>query len=875
MNNWFKKEINDVLSELNVDSSNGLTKEEVNIRIEKYGKNELVSEKSETLFKKFINQFKNFMVIILLIAAIISGFLGEVKDSIIISIVVLLNAVFGLVQENKAEQSLNALKNMTKPIAKVIRNGKILKINSSELVPGDIVVIEAGDYIPADGRLIESASLKVEESSLTGESLPVSKNLEILNGENIPIGDRKNMVCQTSMVTNGRGKFVVTETGMNTEIGKIAEMLKSQEKIKTPLQVKLEELGKWLGFIALGICTVIFFIGYFQGRPPLEMFMLAVSLAVAAIPEGLPAIVTIVLSIGVQKMIKRSAIIRRLPAVETLGTASVICSDKTGTLTQNKMTVVKVYTNDKLLETENVDIEDYHNRLALEIGLLCNDATIEEDNGDKKAIGDPTEIALVVLGNNKNLFRKNLENDLKRVNEIPFDSDRKLMTTIHAYNNSYRVFTKGAPDLLIERCKKILINNEVKELTEDFKTKMKNVNKEMAEKALRVLALGYKDIATIPNELSSQNVENDLVFVGMVGMIDPPREEVKIAVKKCRSAGIKPVMITGDYKLTAMTIATELGILEDGDLAIEGIELDKMNDEEFNNSIEKYSVFARVSPQHKVKIVEAWQNKGKIVAMTGDGVNDAPSLKRANIGCAMGITGTDVSKEAADMILTDDNFSTIVSAVEEGRTIYDNIKKSIHYLLSCNMGEIVALLVALLFNLPNPLLPIHILWINLVTDSFPALSLGVDPGEPDIMDRKPRDPKEGIFAKGLGLSIFVKGIIIGFVTLLAFFTGKVYDLETGRTMAFLTLSFSQFGNSLSVRSIDKTVFKIGIFKNKYLMYAITFSTILMLSVIFIPFLRNVFSLTLLNISQWGYVILYSLIPFSLGELFKIVKKTIK
>lgn len=874
MNTWFKKEINDVLNEFNVDSSNGLSKEEVNIRTKKYGKNELVSEESETLFKKFINQFKNFMVIILLIAAIISGFLGEVKDSIIISIVVLLNAIFGLIQENKAEQSLNALKNMTKPIAKVIRTRKILKINSSELVPGDIVIIEAGDYIPADGRLIESASLKVEESALTGESLPVSKNLELLDGENIPIGDRKNMVYQTSMVTNGRGKFVVTETGMNTEIGKIAEMLKSQEKIKTPLQVKLEELGKWLGFIALGICTVIFLIGYFQGRPPLEMFMLAVSLAVAAIPEGLPAIVTIVLSIGVQKMIKKSAIIRRLPAVETLGTASVICSDKTGTLTQNKMTVVKVYNNDKLLETENVDIEDNHNRLALEICLLCNDATIEEDNGDKKAIGDPTEIALVVLGNNKNLFRKNLENDLKRVNEIPFDSDRKLMTTIHTYNNNYRVFTKGAPDVLIERCKKILINNEVKELNEDFKTKIKNINKEMAEKALRVLAVGYKDIDSIPNEVSSQNVENDLVFVGMVGMIDPPREEVKIAVKKCRSAGIKPVMITGDYKLTAMTIAKELGILEEGDLAIEGVELDKMDDEEFNNSIEKYSVFARVSPQHKVKIVVAWQNKGKIVAMTGDGVNDAPSLKRANIGCAMGITGTDVSKEAADMILTDDNFSTIVSAVEEGRTIYDNIKKSIHYLLSCNIGEIVALFVALLFNLPNPLLPIHILWINLVTDSFPALSLGVDPGEPDIMDRKPRDPKEGIFAKGLGISIFIKGLIIGFVTLLAFFTGKVYDLETGRTMAFLTLSFSQFGNSLSVRSIDKTVFKIGIFKNKYLIYAITFSTILMLSVIFIPFLRNLFSLTLLNMSQWGYVILYSLIPFSLGELFKIVKKSI-
>ncbi len=868
----FKTNINNLLKHFNVDKDTGLNDEEVIKRRQTYGRNELEKKKGDSLLVKFINQFKNFMVIILLVAALISGFVGELKDSIIIMIIVILNAVLGLIQENKAEKSLEALKNMTTPLAKVIRDGKLIQIKSTDLVPGDIVTIESGDYVPADGRILDSSSLHVEESALTGESLPVAKNTNIPEGDNIPLGDRKNMVYSTSMVTHGRGKILVTNTGMDTEIGKIAKMLDSEEKLKTPLQMKLDELSKYIGILALSVCVVIFLIGFFQGIPTLDMFMLTVSLAVAAIPEGLPAIVTIVLSLGVQRMIKKNAIIRRLPAVETLGTASVICSDKTGTLTQNKMTVTKVYGYENLIDAKDIDkIDDKAINLVIDIGLLCNDSTISSDDGKKKAIGDPTEIALVILAQQKGLLKKEQEQKMPRVNEIPFDSDRKLMTTIHNSDNQLKVFTKGACDVLLERCSKILINNEIKELTEEIKEEIRTANISMANKALRVLAFAYKDIKEIPKDITSDNVENDLVFAGLVGMIDPPREEVKHAVEKCKMAGIRPIMITGDYKITAVTIGKELGILDEGSTAIEGKELDEISDEELMKNIEKYSIYARVSPKHKVRIVKAWQSRGKIVAMTGDGVNDAPSLKRANIGCAMGITGTDVSKEASDMILTDDNFSTIVEAVEEGRNIYDNIKKSIHYLLSCNIGEVGVLFIALLFGLPRPLIPIHILWINLVTDSFPALSLGVNPPEKDIMNRKPRHPEESIFAQGLGVSIGVKGVIIGLVALLAFYTGWRYSLEVGRTMTFLTLSLSQFGNSLSVRSLDKSLFKIGIFSNKHLLGAIAISSVLMLSVVFIPFLRDIFELTNLNLNQWIIVLLYSLIPLTLGEIFKFLK----
>ncbi|MBS4535806.1 calcium-translocating P-type ATPase, SERCA-type [Clostridium sp. D2Q-14] len=868
---WYKKRPEEVMDELKVDSNKGLSKEEVEERKEKYGLNELEGQERITLFQRFINQFKDFMVIILIVAAIVSGFLGEFKDAIIITAIILLNAILGLVQENKAEESLKALKNMSKPMAKVIRNGSIIEMKSEEIVPGDILVLEAGDYIAADGILIESASLKVEESALTGESVPVNKELSIPEGEDVPIGDRKNMVYSTSLVTNGRGKVIVTETGMSTEIGKIAKMIESQDDLQTPLQKKLEELGKWLGAIALVVCGIIFLIGYFQGREVFEMFMLAVSLAVAAIPEGLPAIITIVLSLGVQRMIKKHAIIRKLPAVETLGTASVICSDKTGTLTQNKMTVTKLYTYDRLIDSEDLNIENKDEKMAVMTGLMCNDASIEEDNGEKKTIGDPTEVALIVLGQKNGLYRKELEMGMQRVNEVPFDSDRKMMSTIHNINDRYRVYTKGAIDVILERCKGILIGDEIKEITEVQKKKIIEENKSMAEKALRILGLAYKDISDIPEYINSNTIEKDLIFVGMSGMIDPPREEVKLSVSECKRAGIKPVMITGDYKITAISIAKELGILDDEGEAIEGQEIEKMTDEELADNIEKYSIYARVSPEHKVKIVKAWQSHDKVVAMTGDGVNDAPALKRANIGCAMGITGTDVSKEASDMILTDDNFSTIVSAVEEGRSIFDNIKKSIHYLLSCNVGEIVALFISLVIGLPTPLLPIHILWINLITDSFPALALGVDPPEKGIMDRKPRESKESIFAHGLGLSIFIKGIVIGLVTIFAFNIGRKTSVETGRTMALITLALSQFANSFTVRSLDKSIFKTGLFTNKYLIGAILLSGILLFSVVFIPPLREIFELANLNGTHWMYVILLPLVSMTISEVIKKIR----
>ncbi|EOC99596.1 calcium-transporting P-type ATPase, PMR1-type [Caldisalinibacter kiritimatiensis] len=872
---WYKKSIDEVVNELNVDLNKGLSNEEVKNRKEKYGANELREGERISPLRRFLNQFKDFMVIILIIAAIVSGALGEISDTIIIFIVVLLNATLGFIQENRAEESLRALKSMSTPQAKVLRNGNIIEVKSPEIVPGDIVILEAGDFIPADGRIIESANLMIEESALTGESVPVSKNTDIPEGDEVPIGDRKNMVFSTGLVTHGRGKFIVTDTGMNTEIGKIAEMLESQEDLKTPLQEKLEGLGKWLGIIALGICAIIFAIGTFQGRPVFDMFMLAVSLAVAAIPEGLPAIVTIVLSLGVQRMIKKNAIIRKLPAVETLGTASVICSDKTGTLTQNKMTVTKVYTYNDLNDINQFDINQFDKNLAVQVGLLCNDSSIQEDDGEKRTIGDPTEIALVVLAYEKGMLKKEQESELPRVEEIPFESDRKLMSTIHKTDDKYRVFTKGAIDVLLDRCNKVLIGEEIKDITEEIKKDIKKANENMAADALRVLGLAFKDISNIPEKVTSDTIENDLVFVGMVGMIDPPREEVKAAVDKCKRAGIKPVMITGDYKVTAMAIAKELGILQKESEAVEGRAIENMSDDELYENVTKYSVYARVSPEHKVRIVKAWQRHGKIVAMTGDGVNDAPALKRANIGCAMGITGTDVSKEASDMILTDDNFATIVAAVEEGRTIYDNIKKSIHFLLSCNIGEIIALLIAILLNLPAPLLPIHILWVNLVTDSFPALALGVDPAEPDIMNRKPRDPKVGIFAGGLGLQIVLEGAIVGLVTLLAFYIGRYVNLETGITMAFVTLSFAQLVHSLNVRSINKSIFKLGLFSNKYQIAGIFTSVLLTIGVVFIPFIREVFKLSLIDGAHWLYAILLSFVPLVVVEIAKLIKTQVK
>ncbi|HJF36091.1 MAG TPA: HAD-IC family P-type ATPase, partial [Clostridium perfringens] len=711
---WYKKSKNEILQELDVDEKNGLSSTEALRRLEKYGKNKLETKKKKTLFKQFLSQLKDVMIYILIIAAIISAFLGEISDALIILLVIIINAVIGVIQESKAEKALDALKELSTPKALVKRDGSLKEILSEDIVPGDIVIIDAGRYIPGDLRLIDTANLKIEESAFTGESVPSEKDASFLPDKEIPIGDQNNMAFMSTLATYGRGVGVVVGTGMNTEIGKIAKMIEQEENDETPLQKKLSELGKILGFLAVGICILIFIISFFQGRDLLEMFLTSISLAVAAIPEGLPAIVAIVLALGVQRMVKKNAIIRKLPAVETLGSVSIICSDKTGTLTQNKMTVTTVYTNDSYIKESEFNLNDNESKLLVDCMVLCNDATYSE----KSQTGDPTEIALLESPFKLNILKEKLEKEFKRIDEIPFDSDRKLMTTVNLVDDKKaRVFTKGALDSILSICNKISINGKLLDFTKEYKAKVLENSNIMSDKALRVLAFAYKDISK--ENIVLDSLEKDLVFIGMVGMIDPPRLEVKDSIKLCKSAGITPVMITGDHKNTAFAIANELGIAEDISQAITGHEIDKFKEEEFNEKIINYRVFARVSPEHKVKIVKAFKSHGNIVSMTGDGVNDAPSLKAADIGVAMGITGTDVSKGASDMILTDDNFSTIVSAVEEGRKIYLNIKKSIVFLLSCNLGEILTLFTAILLNWNSPLQPIHILWVNLITDSFP------------------------------------------------------------------------------------------------------------------------------------------------------------
>ena len=773
--NWFNKSVDEVLKEFNVDSNNGLTDEQVKSQKEKFGLNELAAKKNKTLIQKFLEQFKDFMIIILIIAAVISGIVGALEgegitDSIIILIVVVVNAVIGVAQENKAEKSLEALQKLSDHATKVLRNGNIVVVPSKQLVPGDIVILETGDFIPADIRLIEAVNLKSQEASLTGESVPSEKEVDAIDKEEVGVGDRTNMLFSSCLVTYGRGKGIVVETGMNTEVGKIAGIINSTEKQETPLQVKLNKLGKTLGIVALIICAIIFVIGLLQGKPVISMFMTAVSLAVAAIPEGLAAVTTIVLAIGVQKMVKRNAIIKRLPAVETLGCTTVICSDKTGTLTQNKMTVKKVFWNNKLLSMEEINQHDDVLDKLVYANMLCNDTKIGEN---RQLQGDPTETALTDMGFNLNYDEKVLTEN-KRIEEIPFDSDRKLMTVVNKVGEKYIVYTKGGLDELLKCCKNYILNNEIKEDLETYKATIKKYNEEMATNALRVLACAYKELDHVPSKEEMKNMESDLIFIGLVGMIDPPREEAKEAVAKCKTAGIKTVMITGDHKITAIAIAKQLGILEKDDEAITGAELEKMSDEDLAKNVRKYSVYARVSPEHKVRIVKAWQSHGEIVAMTGDGVNDSPALKTSNIGCAMGVVGTDVAKEAADLILTDDNFATVVSAVEEGRRIYDNILKAIQFLLSSNIGEIVMLLIATLatpllakwFGIADIghleiLLPIHILWINLVTDSLPALALAFDPANKGIMERKPIKNDTGIFTKGMTWRIVYQGVMIG------------------------------------------------------------------------------------------------------------------
>ena len=795
------------------------------------------------------------MIIILIISSIVSAIVSNMQgendyiDSIIIIAIVILNAIMGLVQEAKAEKSIESLKKMTPQISKVLRSSKVQEVDANELVPGDIIILEAGNYVPADCRLIESFNLKIEESSLTGETEPVEKITNKLKQSNIPIGDMKNMAFMATVVVNGHAKAVVTETGMNTKVGKIANMIIEDEAPETPIQRKLAQVGKVLGTTCLVICGVIFIIGLLKNIEPVEMFMTSVGLAVAAIPEGLPAIVTIVLSIGVTKMAKKNSIIRKLPAVETLGSSSVICSDKTGTLTQNKMEVVEINSKNKALTSM--------------LACMCTDCDVNYKENKPQIQGEATEVAIVQNAFKLGFLKDDLYNKFPRVSEIPFDSTRKMMTTIHKINGKYLAITKGAPDVLIKKCTHInqetsIDNFRQSGLSNSQTQTIQNENLKMAQKALRVLGVAYKYLENLPAKLDQEVIENNMTFVGLIGMIDPPRPGVKEAINTCRKAGIKTVMITGDHIATAKSIAKELNILKNGEKAITGQELDQMTDETLKDEIKNASVFARVSPEHKVRIVKAWQKTGAVVAMTGDGVNDSPALKNADIGIAMGKTGTDVAKNASDMILADDNFITIVEAVKQGRNIYDNIKKAIHFLLATNIGEIVTIFMGLVLGFKSPLLAIQLLWVNLVTDSLPAIALGLEPAEKDIMNRKPVNSRKGLFADGLWSKIITEGILIGALTLVAFSIGnKWYGLEVGRTMAFVAIGVLELVHSFNIKS-DKSIFKVGILENKFLLGSFILGVFVQTIVVIIPMLANIFKL----------VLLISIIPIPVIELQK-------
>ena len=896
---WQTFNLSEVARKLRTNIDRGLTKEEAENRHNKHGPNKLDEQKKESLFIRFIKQFKDFMIIILLIAAVISAIVSYMQgendyiDSIIIVAIVVFNAIMGLVQEAKAEKSLEALKDMSAPVAKVRRDGRIVTIRGTEVVPGDIVLLEAGNFVPADCRLINSYNLKIEESSLTGETVPVTKDANVLLDEKTALGDTLNMAFANTIVVNGHGEAIVTDIGMNTKVGKIAKMIITNESPETPIQKKLGEVGKTLGIGCLVICAFIFVIGILKKIEPVEMFMTSVGLAVAAIPEGLPAIVTIMLSIGVTRMAKKNSIIRKLPAVETLGSSSVICSDKTGTLTQNKMQVTKVMD----IKGESLNLQK---NLVLELGTMCTDV-----EGD---VGEATELAIVNAAKEQGKYKERLYQKFNRINDIPFDSDRKMMSTIHSIekenkmvsriatdinqdniqksfsnesdvdtgvsklfrgtDDKFITITKGAPDVLLKHCTYYFLNGETHILDNSAIQKIERINGKMADDALRVIAVAYSCMPRLPTNIDSENIENNLTFVGLIGMIDPPREGVKEAVDTCKKAGIKTVMITGDHIATAKAIAKELGILKNGDLAITGKELDEIPQKELEKNISHYSVFARVSPEHKVRIVEAFQKTGAVVAMTGDGVNDAPALKKADIGIAMGKNGTDVAKNASDMILTDDNFVTIVEAVKQGRNIFDNIKKAVHFLIATNIGEIVTIFVGLLLGMKAPLLAIQLLWINLVTDSLPAIALGLESPDKDIMHKKPRDSKKSIFADGLWGKIFVEGTMLGMLTLLAFSIGNnLYGVEVGRSMAFVSLAMLELVHSFNIKS-DESIFKVGLFENKYLIGAFILGIILQAVVVMVPAFADVFKLVPLNGTQWLYTIGISILPLIIVEAQK-------
>lgn len=896
---WYQMTATSVLDKLNSDSNQGLSTAEAASRLIKYGYNELEEKPRDTLWKKFLNQFKDFLVLILLAASVISLAVGELADSLVIIAIVVLNAILGVFQESKAEKALDALKKMSAPTSRVVRNGEINTIFSRDLVPGDIVLLEAGDYLPADVRILESFNLKVQEASLTGESVPVEKNSTELDGEPA-LADRHNLGFMSTVVTYGRGKAVVIGTAMNTEIGKIAELLQTVEAERTPLQKKLEEFGKGLGVACLVVCAVIFGLGlwegYHDGALTFDeiqlMLMTAISLAVAAIPEGLPAVVTIVLALGMQRMAKKNSIMKKLHAVETLGSISVICSDKTGTLTQNQMTVIRVYTPAKLFAVSGEGYNPagrftYNNQpveltaetdlaLLLTGSVLCNDAQLKpaEDRQSWSIIGDPTEGALVVAGHKGGYTGTQLAAQFPRLQEIPFDSDRKMMTTLHQVDGQLRSFTKGAPDILLSRCTAIFTGGVVRPLTEADIAAIQTANHDMAAEALRVLAIACRNYDGSPDMTDADAVENELVFIGLLGMIDPPRAEAKAAVAVCREAGIRPVMITGDHPDTAYAIARELGIVTHQDQVLTGRDFDRMSPADLKQAVETASVFARVSPEHKVAIVEALRGNRHIVAMTGDGVNDAPALKKADIGVAMGITGTDVTKETADMVVADDNFATIVSAVEEGRVIYTNIKKFVYFLLSCNVSEVLVIFFAILFGWPIPLLPIQLLWVNLVTDAFPALALGIEKKEPNVMRLKPRDPAEPLMGRNLKIMIGVQSVAIAVTVLGAFqyaLAAYSHDLDMARTFAFITLITTQIVCAYAARSEYYSAFALGLLSNKFLNGGVALSFALLLLSVYGP-LHLLFKTIEPGVHEWLFLLAMAPLPFVAAEVTKWVLK---
>lgn len=895
MKKWYNLTESESLEALSTDRHRGLSSSEVATRLEKYGRNELEQGEKKSLISKLIDQFKDPMILILLAASAISAFVGEIEDTFIILAIVVLNAFLSLYQEGKAEAAIESLQKMSAPTARVIRDGNTTEVSSTELVPGDIIILETGSIVPADIRILESSNLKIDESSLTGESVPVEKDGTVTYEGEMEIGDRENLGYSSTIVTYGRCTGVVVETGKNTEIGKIATSIMQVEEEATPLQVKLAGLSKILGYIVIGVCAIVFVVGLLHDMEFMEILMTSISLAVAAIPEGLPAIVTIVLSLGMGRMAEKNAIVKKLLAVETLGTTTVICSDKTGTLTQNEMTVVKAYVNGQVVDVSGsgydpigefsvdgntIKAEEIHGLTTLMgISTLVNDAELNNVDGAYKMIGDPTEGALLSFSGKNGITKVGYDETFPRIDEIPFDSARKMMTTFHEgfFEGQIAALTKGAPDIIIDKCSNILIDNKVVEFTPELKAKALEMNKNFARSALRVLAFAERRFDEIPEEKTTEFVEKDMTFVGLTGMIDPPRPEVKLAIQECKQAGIVPIMITGDHLDTAYAIGKDLGIAEDDSQSIMGRELNQMSDEELRQVVKNKRIFARVSPENKVQIVTALKENGDITAMTGDGVNDAPAIKKADIGIAMGITGTDVAKNTAEVILTDDNFATIVHAVEEGRIIYSNIKKFVSFLLSCNIGEVLIVFLSIVFNLPVPLAAKQLLWVNLVTDSLPAMALGLEKGDEDIMNEPPRSKDEGILDKDTIKMLILQAVAITAATLGAYLWGlqnlpySAVDMSGPRTMAFVTLIMAELFRSYSARSDKYTIFHIGPFTNKRLTQATVVSFLLMLVVLYVPALNGLFETFPMGAREWMIALPAALIPLVVGEIYKAIK----